>query len=163
MSTRCNVIIKDKHNYQVFYRHSDGYPSGVEKSLKTFLSWVDADRFGGNGKIRNNVYQSAGWLVIIGAIEYQTVHPDSFAGWNEKSWYAKEPETYPEPNDWKVGAYEPCSGLTGWIEYLYIIDLENRELLVCPNFSEAENLDDFFNTDWESSCIPFDEFSEDTE
>lgn len=43
MSTRCNIIIKDRWNRRVYlYHHCDGYPEGVGADLKEYLSkWAD--------------------------------------------------------------------------------------------------------------------------
>lgn len=107
MSTRCNVIIKDTGSQLIFYRHSDGYPSGVKPTLTHFLELVKSD------KIRNNASQAAGWLIMIGNVEYD-------AG------------QMPNPEDrlsgWKVWAYEPTDKLHGDIEYLYEIDLTAQTL-----------------------------------
>ncbi len=100
MSTRCNVVIKDKHDKLIFYRHSDGYPEVTGESLKVFLEWVTS------GKIRDNVSQAAGWLIILGHEEYKK---DGLTGW-------------------KVGAYEPTTEIHGDIEYLYEIDLSAKTL-----------------------------------
>lgn len=51
MSTRANIIVKDKHDTLWFYRHSDGYPEGTLPSLNKFLDMVKS------GKIRDNVGQ----------------------------------------------------------------------------------------------------------
>ena len=83
MSTRANIIIKDEYDKLWFYRHHDGYPSVTLPSLNKFLSWIK------EGKIRNNVNQAAGWLILLGAEEYG----------NKGS--------FDENSDWKVGAYEP--------------------------------------------------------
>ncbi len=64
MSTRAGIIIKDGYNEVHFYRHSDGYPEVTLPKLEKFLKWVK------DGKIRNNVQQASGWLIIIGAEEY---------------------------------------------------------------------------------------------
>ena len=97
MSTRANIIIKDRHSKLWFYRHSDGYPEGTMPTLEKFLQYVK------DGKIRNNVGQAAGWLIIIGHDEYGSQTPDE---------------------NWEVGAYEPTTGQHGDIEYLYTIDLQ---------------------------------------
>jgi hypothetical protein len=103
MSTRCNVLITDGFGHKLwFYRHSDGYPRGVRPTLQKFMKWVKT------GKIRNNVGQATGWLVILGNEEYK-------AG--------------SSPTQWKVGAYEPTTGQHGDIEYLYTIDLLKKTLL----------------------------------
>jgi len=107
MSTRANIIIQDSYEKLYFYRHSDGYPEGTIETLKEFVQLIK------DGKIRDNASQSAGWLILIGAKEYNksldNVGVDSFDGW-------------------KVGAYEPASGISSDIEYLYVIDLDQREL-----------------------------------
>ena len=99
MSTRANVIIRDAHDQLIFYRHSDGYPEGVAPSLAKFLARIQT------GRLRDNVSQSAGWLILIGAEEYG----HRSAGM-----------------EWKVGAYEPTTSIHGDIEYLYEIDLTTK-------------------------------------
>ena len=108
MSTRANIIIQDKNDKLYFYRHSDGYPETTMESLKEFCNMY-------KNQLRDNVNQSAGWLILLGAIEY------GFNGDIKK------------PNDllsmeWKVGAYEPTTMVHGDIEFLYTIDLVNKEL-----------------------------------
>lgn len=105
MSTRCNVIIKDNSDKLYFYRHSDGYPEGVAETLNAFMDRLKS------GEIRNNVSQSAGWLIILGHEEY-----------------AENRKLYPEHSSWKVGAYEPTTALHGDIEFLYEIDLKAKTL-----------------------------------
>lgn len=108
MSTRANVKIKDSSGEEVlFYRHSDGYPSVTGKSLEKFLEWVK------EGKIRKNVSQASGWLVMLGAKEY------------DKGLEPKE-----EIKGWKVGAYEPTTRIHSDIDYLYTIDLEKETIKV---------------------------------
>ncbi len=106
MSTRANIIIKDKHSKLYFYRHSDGYPEVTMESLKGFCGMY-------HNQLRNNVSQSSGWLILLGAVEYgfkgEIQNNDKFSGW-------------------KVGAYEPTTGIHGDIEYLYVIDLEKESL-----------------------------------
>ena len=99
MSTRCNVIVKDAYGHLVFYRHCDGYPEGVKDTLLTFMERVE------NGVYRDNVEQSAGWLVVLGYEEYKDIR---------------------DFDSWEVGAYEPSVGIHGDIEYLYVLDLETR-------------------------------------
>jgi len=114
MSTRCQVIIKDDYNEQQwFYRHSDGYPEGVTPTLDKFCEMVN------EGQIRGNTEQCAGWLVILGAIEYQTVKPECFKAMADF-----------KPSDWKVGAYEPCEKhLHGDIEHCYVVSLKKDGLM----------------------------------
>lgn len=109
MSTRANIIIKDNYNKLFFYRHHDGYPETTLKSLEGFMSYYGK-------KFRNSVMQSAGWLILWGAKEYET----SF-----------------ESDDWKVGAYEPTTGIHGDIEYLYVIDLNLNRIFVINGCFES--------------------------
>jgi len=117
MSTRANIIIQDGYGEKLwFYRHSDGYPEGTLPTLEKFLSYVK------DGRIRNNVGQAAGWLILIGIQEYangQYGSPSGDAPLNDA-----EPGHDTDLSGWKVGAYEP----TAWeqhgdIEYLYTVDL----------------------------------------
>lgn len=104
MSARATVIIRDSMNTLYFYRHSDGYPSGYPEcageSLKKFVKDYES-------KMRLDAIQSAGWLVLHGHTEYGE---------------------QPRGCGWKVGAYEPCSRLHNDVEYIYVIDLENKTL-----------------------------------
>jgi len=100
MSTRCNVIIKDGKDKLIFYRHSDGYPEGVKATLDQFVDYMKT------GKIRDNIGQAAGWLILIGHEEYAE---NNYGGL-----------------DWKVGAYEPTTSIHGDIEHLYVIDLPTK-------------------------------------
>lgn len=124
MSTRCNVVVKDRWYELWFYRHSDGYPSVAVKSLKKFLRWLI------DGKIRDNATQASGWLILMGAEEYliETKYEDGAFSTSPKP-------TLTEPlgglDGWKCGAYEPTKGEHGDIEYLYIIDLQAKEILCC--------------------------------
>jgi hypothetical protein len=111
MSTRANIIIQDAYGTKLwFYRHSDGYPEVTEKSLEVFMGWLR------EGKIRDNVGQAAGWLIILGHTEY------------EKYNSANEPTLDGSGMGWKVGAYEPTSGQHSDIEYLYTVDLDDKTL-----------------------------------
>lgn len=116
MSTRCNVIIKDAYSEVLFYRHSDGYPEGVEDSIKTFLRWVE------EGKIRRNTSQASGWLILLGAMEYSTL-PVIEDPKSERFSLTEEQKAF-DPPDWKCGAYEPTSRLASDREYLHVIDLD---------------------------------------
>lgn len=112
MSTRCNVRIEDGHDDVLwFYRHSDGYPEGALPTLKRFMSWRKA------GLIRENVSQAAGWLIVLGHHEY-----------------LGDGVSYPPSSQgilgWKVGAYEPTTGVHGDIEYLYVLDLKECSIKV---------------------------------
>lgn len=133
MSTRANVIIQEsyscdgkiKTDKMYFYRHSDGYPEGVMPTLNVFMKWLK------NGDLRSNPQQCAGWLIMLGAIEYSTIprynvtEEKGFMDWVYKNADLDSIET---PEDWKVGAYEPTTCIHGDIEYLYVIDLTKKEL-----------------------------------
>jgi len=107
MSTRANIVIKDNYSKLWFYRHSDGYPETTAESLGVFMSWLRS------GMIRDNTGQAAGWLIILGNSEYDQ---------------GRTPNKEDNFSGWKVGAYEPTTGIHGDIEYLYEIDLEKQTL-----------------------------------
>lgn len=122
MSTRANIIVKDNFDTLFFYRHSDGYPEGTAPTLNKLMKWLK------EGKIRDNTGQFSGWLILIGAMEYNTL-PEFKT--EKNAWGIKEygdVETIADPKDWKASAYEPTAGIHGDIDYLYIIDLENKTL-----------------------------------
>lgn len=118
MSTRCNVILKEGEDKLFFYRHSDGYPKCVLPSLAKLTEWIKS------GKVRNNLSQGAGWLIVLGVAEYQTL-PASLFPSNDKADAALEAFS---PSNWKVGAYEPTTGIHGDIEYMYEIDMSTGEV-----------------------------------
>lgn len=124
MSTRCNVIIKNGNDKLIFYRHSDGYPDGEHgalTTLKKFMSWVK------EGKIRNNVVQASGWLVLIGAEEYN----EEYLG--EGRYRKKRSLTEPSQDishAWECGSYVPTTRIHGDIEYLYTLDLAMMAIIV---------------------------------
>jgi hypothetical protein len=133
MSTRANIILKDGDSRLFFYRHSDGYPEGTKPTLDIFCNLIKT------GKIRNNLSQCAGWLILLGAVEYQSLPADLFSGDTGMSKYDKADEALAKfvPLDWKVGAYEPTDGIHGDIEYLYIVDVTNGTYeIATKNFQE---------------------------
>ncbi len=133
MSTRCNIVLKDSHNKLFFYRHSDGYPSGALPPLKIFMKWLN------EGKIRNNVEQAGGWLIILGAIEYGDL--PTFENGREKygTGFYGDLNSIANPSDWKVGSIEPAVGIQGDIEYLHIIDLTNKTLKSYDQWDDKGN------------------------
>ena len=141
MSTRANIIIESKKDKEklYFYRHSDGYPEGTLPTLNIFMDWLK------KGIIRDNVQQSAGWLILIGAIEYNTIPEFDLEkpGWRGAK-VDGDINTIKNPTDWKCGAYEPTNGIHGDIVYLYEINLDDKTL-VCK---EAE-VD--YSKDWTDS------------
>ena len=108
MSTRANIILKDKYQKLWFYRHADGYPEGAMPTLEKFIKLLKEDR------IRDNVSQASGWLVMLGAEEY-----------NQSVENLQNSDNY---NSWKVGAIEPTTEIHGDTEFLYTIDLETKTI-----------------------------------
>jgi hypothetical protein len=111
MSTRANVLINDGYDRLWFYRNSDGYPERTLPSLIEFMEGVST------GKIRGNVSQGAGWLIVIGHKEYDS-------------------RSYRDT--WQVGAYEPTTDIHGDINFLYSIDLTKSTIVV----SEVESVNE---------------------
>ena len=165
MSTRCNVVFVDHstrpRNIEggrkpiVFYRHSDGYPDGVQKTLDTFCEWMR------EGRIRDNASQSAGWLLLLGVKEY-AAERDGFSGkFSKSSTHSLYGEMYVdtelqemEPctidgeggySGWKVGAYEPTPGIHSDIDFLHVIDLVSKEWysVEAPYLDTLKDCDDF--------------------
>ena len=147
MSTRANVILSETFSYKAgngkqvtktkklfFYRHSDGYPEGTLPSLKKFIEWIKA------GKIRNELSQGAGWLILIGAMEYNSIpaFKVEITGKTESGLI----ESFEDPKSWKVGSWEPTTEIHGDIEFLYEIDMSTLDLIIKRRvFGETENSD----------------------
>ena len=125
MSTRAQVKIVDRHGDELwFYRHSCGAPKDTLPGLDTFLGWVK------EGKIRDTTEQAAGWLILIGARENDTVYDCNTQKENLKA-------SLTEPGSdglygWKCGAYEPRPHRERHadIEYFYTIDLLKKIITV---------------------------------
>ena len=125
MSTRANVILKQGNEELFFYRHSDGYPEGTLPTLNRFIEWMK------EGKIRNNLLQGGGWLIMIGALEYNTIPEYSTCkveGFGGK--LREEVAEYKAPENWKVASYEPTTGLHGDVEYIYAINMDAMTITV---------------------------------
>lgn len=128
MSTRANIIVMDNDgNKMYFYRHSDGYPEGTKPTLNKFMKWLR------DGKLRNNIWQSAGWLIIIGAAEYNVGRDLDNPETLRKTLHTPLSEYAPGGEDnfgmgWKVGAYEPATGVQMDVEYVYEINVEEKTL-----------------------------------
>lgn len=149
MSTRANIVLKESYSYKaknglqreqtnelIFYRHSDGYPEGTLPTLNKFLEWLR------KGKIRKDLSQSAGWLILLGAMEYDTIPK-----FKTKDGYVRDTETITDPTDWKCGAYEPTTCIHGDIDYLYEVDVVN-----CTVTVKQEQVISYepFKTEWET-------------
>jgi hypothetical protein len=134
MSTRANVVLQESYSYKntkgrnmtktdklYFYRHSDGYPEGTLPSLNKFMDWLK------QGLIRNDLSQGAGWLIVLGAIEYMSIPKfDIECGFPDH--YYMDMDKIQPPKDWKVGAYEPTTGIHGDVQYVYVIDVAAKTL-----------------------------------
>ena len=149
MSTRCNVAIIDRHSFPevtpiMMYRHGDGYPDGVAKSLCTFVRWINAR------KLRDNASQSAGWLVLIGLQEYLEFHVTDFtefckAGPREQRELLQAATILDfEPrHDFGIGSYSPTRAIHGDIAYLHVVyagDCENNQSSAVEAEKDAERL-----------------------
>lgn len=121
MSTRANIIVKEDNEKLYFYRHSDGYPDGTLPSLNKLMEWLKV------GIIRDNISQFSGWLILIGAMEYNSI---PVYGKPTNPYGGVDIKTIENPKDWKVGAFEPTTGLHDDIEYLYLIDLNTKEVSI---------------------------------
>ena len=104
-----------------FYRHSDGYPEGVKDSLDKFCGWVNS------GMIRRVAMQAAGWLIAIGIKEYQK--------------YTDVDIQDLTPTDWKIGAYEPCSDIYQWAEYVHVVHVGVGEHFSFPQLQPERSVD----------------------
>jgi len=145
MSTRANVVLTETHVWEeksytenlIFYKHSDGYPEGMMPTLEKFTDLMK------DGVIRDNISQAGGWLIVLGAIEYQTLKEGLFPESGKPSYEQDNVkvieilETF-IPNDWKVGSYEPTTRIHGDIEYLYVIDMKEKEIKVYSVYSEEK-------------------------
>lgn len=109
MSTRAQIILREGNKELWFYRHNDGYPQTILPSLNKFLQWIRED------KIRDNIIQASGWLVLLGRGELSYLS-------------GLEPEVN-AVGGWEAGAYQPCPPTEIYgIEYLYTIDLEKKKV-----------------------------------
>lgn len=125
MSTRAGIIVKDNFSEVHFYHHSDGYPEVTLNSLNIFLGWLK------EGKIRDNTGQAAGWLIVLGAMEYNTIPEFGvLEPFRPGSRPRGDRNAISAPTDWKVGAYEPTDNVSnhGDLKYIYTVDLVKKEI-----------------------------------
>jgi hypothetical protein len=109
------------------------------------MSWVQEE------KIRDNVEQAAGWLILIGAREYDEI----YTGEGEIGYKKKPDLTVPGDKEnhsgWQCGAYEFSTCIHGDIEYLYTLDLNKLTIKVqkpvtrngVDTFKTIETITDF--------------------
>jgi hypothetical protein len=112
MSTRANIVVTDREDELIFYRHCDGYPDGTLPSLTKFRDMAL------EGSIRENVTQACGWLILLGALE------DGVCVKHGGVPALRSGRLL----EWKVGAYEPTTSIHGDIEFLYVVDLKKKEI-----------------------------------
>ena len=113
MSTRCNILLKDKSGAELwFYRHYDGYPDNIMPDLKRFMGWVK------NGHLRDNVNQAGGWIIAMGLPPL-----DGLTGGLTPEIPRNDPHS-----TWKIGHYEPTTEQHGDINWLYTLDLAAKTI-----------------------------------
>lgn len=166
MSTRSQIVIKESNTYedkdgkektytdaQWFYRHSDGYPSGNMPQLYTFMKWLN------EGRIRNNVEHSAGWLILIGAEEYGYTYV--YETGKDVKTKPKKSVTEPDKSDamsgWKCGSYEICTCRKKHsdVEWLYTIDIKENTIEIEKVYAKKKKTFTFdqlkqYENDWEA-------------
>lgn len=114
MSTRCNIVVTDAGGDKLyFYKHSDGYPSGILPILRRFLKLLK------EGKIRDNVGQASGWLVRMGVDAQKRFLRDM-----RKKGYSMGLYT------WQATDIEPTTCVHSDIAFLYTVDLGKKEIRV---------------------------------
>ena len=156
MSTRCNILVKDEHSQQWFYRHSDGYPSETAESLKRFVRWMV------EGKARRNVVQGSPWLIVLGNTETNEMLAKIREDNKKRKGTMKFSDTHEaygggtEPcggsGGWKVGSYEITDGEHGDIEYLYTIDLHKGTVKIDGRGkSKTYGFEDFLSHDFSNN------------
>lgn len=134
MSTRANIVLIEQGIYTdyetkktvqykeklYFYKHSDGYPEGTMKIIDMFMMWLT------EGRIRDNVSQSGGWLIILGAVA---------------SGFKANPGSINDLTGlgWKVGSIEPTTEIHGDIEYRYDLYLKTREVKIYERRGDWDN------------------------
>jgi hypothetical protein len=121
MSTRANIIFREGKSRLYFYRHSDGYPSCVIPSLKNILGLLKKGA-------RDDLNQFCGWVILCGAQEYLG-EPWNASG-NKDIKLKDYSPSGPGSCNWKVGAYEPTTGLHCDVEFIYEVTLDPVEIKV---------------------------------
>lgn len=128
MSTRAQIAVVDEHSFQLFYQHSDGYPKGVLPTLQRFLGEVK------EGRIRDNVGQSSGWLIVWGHQEMVEFYKEM------QEELGSSEDTYESMMGWKASFIEPSpEGIHGDIEYFYIVDLEQKKIFYTDDIDNILN------------------------
>jgi hypothetical protein len=111
MTTRANIVVMEGSDKFIFYQHADGYPEGVMPMLMWFIEEMKG------GRIRNNVEQAAGWLIVYGRRELDRIMERAVLDNPENE------ESVHRLYGWKCGTIEPSVDIHGDIEYYYVVDL----------------------------------------
>ena len=111
MGTRANVVLSDGDGVMSFYKRCDGYPSETMPTLEKFMDLVKS------GKIKDNVLESSGWLILLGADEIKDNEGDD---WKDR--VPCVPYGDSQLNH-EASAYQFSYGLNADIMYLYVVDL----------------------------------------
>lgn len=127
MATSANIILSESHSYQskngkyvtktrnlIFYRQCEGNPENTLPILQVFMNWIQ------EGNLRSNLNQCAGWLTILGAMEYNAI--PKLLCFKEKLGYSELSKLRP-PKVVKCGSFEPTTAIHGDIDYLYEVDV----------------------------------------
>lgn len=116
-----SIRVSDARGDELWFRCTYGAPADVLPMLEQFLVWVES------GVLRDNVEQSAGWLVVLGAYSLENLL--RAAGLPRRAdlfW----PNDEQSEHGWKVGAIEPAARADRWAVYQYHVDLSGRSLTV---------------------------------
>lgn len=112
MSTRANIIVKDETEIVQLYRHMDGYPSAVLPDLlKVFPYAWGLPRFEASDFAAAIV---AAWKTTGGGNVYINATPDRA---------------------------DLAKGLTGWVEYLYLVEYDGARGVTVTVFDVDEKPD----------------------
>ena len=118
MSTRCNIIIKDRDSRIYLYHHHDGYPEGVGAELRAYLerNWNEA---------------------------WRNYWPGSHIA-NE---LVKGHILYPFDDEKDDDEYQVTYGLHGDIEYCYVINCQARTIR-CYEITWEDDIHQDFQIIW---------------
>ncbi len=132
MSTRAQIILTDSDGNELrFYKHWDGYP---EETLPILEDFVGAVR---QGRIRDNVEQAAGWLILLGEQERRLPWPPDEQFYDQHGKLVDNPDRdngsgfrcLPR-NDNDLLLIEPCCEEHEDIDYYYTVDLSTKQISV---------------------------------
>ena len=123
MSTRASIKVVDGYRSLRFYKHWDGYPEHTLPLLKLPMKWMKEE------KLRKSVGQFSGWLILIGAAEYEK----------------KIPPEEENIDSWKCGAIEPTDSVHGDEEYFYTLNLKEEYIEIKHHDRVIKTVQDDFS------------------